>query len=74
MLDIDPDFLCHRQNLVTSVKPLVQRRRRHNEEKQQTVREETYKLLKVNHIREIQYPDWLANVVIVKKSSGKWRM
>ena len=25
-------------------------------------------------IREVYYPDWLANVVMVKKASGKWRM
>uniref|UniRef100_A0A2N9H0V5 RNase H type-1 domain-containing protein n=1 Tax=Fagus sylvatica TaxID=28930 RepID=A0A2N9H0V5_FAGSY len=27
-----------------------------------------------NFIREVFYPDWLANVVMVKKSTGKWRM
>nr|KYP59183.1 Transposon Ty3-I Gag-Pol polyprotein [Cajanus cajan] len=26
------------------------------------------------HVREIQYPTWLANVVMVHKSNGKWRM
>ena len=26
------------------------------------------------HIREIQYPEWLANVVLMKKANGKWRM
>jgi len=36
--------------------------------------EETEKLLRVDHIREIQYPEWLANMVLVKKASGKWRM
>ena len=25
-------------------------------------------------IREVYYPDWLANVVMVKKASGKWRI
>ena len=25
-------------------------------------------------IREVYYPDWLANVVIVKKANGKWRI
>ena len=30
--------------------------------------------MKVGHIREIQYPEWLANVVLVKKASRKWRM
>jgi len=30
--------------------------------------------LSTGHIREIQYPEWLANIVLVKKASGKWRM
>jgi len=30
--------------------------------------------LKAAHIREIQYPTWLANVVMVKNSNGKWRI
>jgi len=38
------------------------------------IKEETYKLLRVGHIMEIQYPEWLANVVLVKKANGKWRM
>ena len=25
-------------------------------------------------IRDVQYPDWLANVVVVKKKNGKWRV
>jgi len=30
--------------------------------------------LSIGHIREIQYLEWLANVVLVKKANGKWRM
>jgi len=30
--------------------------------------------LSAGHIREIQYPEWLANVVLVKKANEKWRM
>jgi len=30
--------------------------------------------LNADHIREIQYPEWLANVVLLKKTNGKWRM
>jgi len=30
------------------------------------------KLLQVRFIREKYYPDWLANIVMVKKSSRKW--
>ena len=36
--------------------------------------EEVEKLLTAGFIREVYYPEWLANVVIVKKSNGKWRM
>jgi hypothetical protein len=31
-------------------------------------------LLKAQFIEEVYYLDWLANMVMVKKSNGKWRM
>ena len=31
-------------------------------------------LLNANHIRKIQYPKWLTNVVLVRKANCKWRM
>ena len=36
--------------------------------------EEVTKLLMAGFIREVYYPDWLANAVLVKKANGKWRM
>ena len=36
--------------------------------------EEVEKLLTTGLIREVYYLEWLANVVMVKKSNGKWRM
>jgi len=56
------------------VRPVRQRRRKFNEERCLVMKEETQKLLSAGHIREIQYPEWLANVVLVKKANGKWRM
>uniref|UniRef100_A0A2N9GLE6 Uncharacterized protein n=1 Tax=Fagus sylvatica TaxID=28930 RepID=A0A2N9GLE6_FAGSY len=35
---------------------------------------EVDKLLTAGFIREVYYPEWLANVVMVKKPNGKWRM
>ena len=35
---------------------------------------EVKKLLATNFIREVYYPEWLANVIMVKKANGKWRM
>ena len=36
--------------------------------------DEEDKLLIAGFIREVYYPDWLANVVLVKKANEKWRM
>ena len=36
--------------------------------------DEVNKLIAANFIREVHYPEWLANVVMVKKANGKWRM
>ena len=36
--------------------------------------EEVEKLLTTGFIREVYYPKWLASIVMVKKSNGKWRM
>jgi len=43
-------------------------------ERRLVIREKMQKLWKAGHIREIQYPEWLANVVLVQKANGKWRM
>ena len=36
--------------------------------------EEVEKLLTARFIQEVYYPEWLANVVMVKKSNEKWSM
>jgi len=58
----------------TKVRPVIQRRKKFNDERRLVIREETQKQLSAGHIREIQYPEWLANVVFVKKANRKWRM
>ena len=62
---INPNFLCHRLIVDEKVRPVVQRRRKFNEERHLIIREETQKLLNASHIREIQYLEWLENVVLV---------
>jgi hypothetical protein len=44
------------------------------EEKMQAVMAELQRLLNVGFIREVTYPEWLANIVMVKKKNGKWQM
>jgi hypothetical protein len=43
-------------------------------ERASIVMEEVSRLLAAGAIREIQYPSWLSNTVVVKKKNGKWRM
>ena len=38
------------------------------------VMDEVNKLLSANFIREVYYPEWLANVIMVKIANGKWRI
>ena len=35
------------------------------------IKDEVQKLMVAKFIREVYYPDWLANVVMVKKANGK---
>ena len=55
-------------------KSVQQRRRAFAPERDQAVTEEVTKLLTACFIREVYFPDWLVNVVLVKKANGKWRM
>ena len=43
-------------------------------EQNQVIMDEVNKLLAVGFIHEVYYSDWLANVILVKKANGKWRM
>ena len=43
-------------------------------ERDNAIKEEVQKLTLAKSIWEVYYPDWLANVGIVKKAKGKWRM
>ena len=63
--------MTYKLNVDMSVKPIRKKKRRHVPERQITISDKVDKLLKVSFIREIYYPDWLSNVVLVKKSSGK---
>ncbi|KAL5557475.1 hypothetical protein UlMin_039711 [Ulmus minor] len=55
-------------------KPIKQKRRSFNPERYAAINAEVEKLVEAGSIREVQYPEWVANVVLVKKSSGKWRV
>ena len=71
---IDPSVITQRLNTNPSFKPVKQKRRSLAPERQKAINEEVGKLLQARAIREVEYPEWLANVVLVKKANGKWRL
>ncbi|XP_073153008.1 uncharacterized protein [Henckelia pumila] len=50
--------------------PIKQNKRHFGPEKDKVIKKEVDDLLKAGHIREVQFPTWLSNVVLVLKSSG----
>ena len=66
--------ITHRLNVSPSFRLVKQKRRSFALERQKAINEEVGKLFQANAIREVEYPEWLANVVLVKKANGKWRL
>uniref|UniRef100_A0A2N9GEV7 Uncharacterized protein n=1 Tax=Fagus sylvatica TaxID=28930 RepID=A0A2N9GEV7_FAGSY len=64
----------HRLNTDPHSKPVQQKARRSAPVHAEAVQKEVEKLLQAGAIREIQYPTWLSNTVVVKKKNGKWRV
>ena len=71
---IDTTIITHKLNVSPSFKPVKQKRRSFAPERQKAINEEVDKLLQAGAIREVEYLEWLANVVLVKKANGKWRL
>nr|CAN81979.1 hypothetical protein VITISV_032721 [Vitis vinifera] len=74
MKGIHPSIASHRLNVFSTARPVRQRIRRFHPDRQRVIRNEIDKLLEAGFIREVSYPDWLANVVVVPKKEGKWRV
>ena len=70
-LGIDLNFICHHLNVDPSVTPKKQPPRRPSKEHTDTIRDKVRKLKQVRAIKEVLYPEWLANTMVVKKKSGK---
>ncbi|CAJ2661849.1 unnamed protein product [Trifolium pratense] len=74
MPGIDPEVACHQLTLDPRASAVVQRRRKQSPEKTEAAEKAVKDLLEANFISEARYTTWLSNVVLVKKSNGKWRM
>ena len=74
MLGFDRKIIQYCLNVNLECKPVQQKRRIFASKRNKVVTEEVEKLVEANFMKEVFYPDWLANMVMVKKSNDKWRM
>jgi hypothetical protein len=71
---VNRDVIEHLLNVDPSFRPRKQRLQKISEDKAEGARNEVKRLLSAYVIKEVTYPEWLANTVMVKKANGKWRM
>lgn len=74
MPSILANIIQHHLNVDSKKKPIQQRRRVFAPKRNKAVMDEMEKLLTTKFIKEVYYFEWLANVVMVKKVNGKWRI
>ena len=74
MPGIHPSVASHRLNILPSSRSVWKKVRRFHPDKQRIIQDEVDKLLDVGFIRKVKYSEWLANMVVVPKKEGKWRV
>ena len=67
---VDPSFICHHLNVNPSVTPKKQPPWRLSKDHFDAVKNEVMKLKQAGAIKEVFYPKWLANTVVVKRRMG----
>jgi hypothetical protein len=68
------DAIEHRLQVSPRARPKKQKLRKMSEEKMEAAKAEVQRLLVVAFIWEVAYPQWMANVVMVRKKNSKWHM
>ncbi|XP_055960634.1 uncharacterized protein LOC130015110 [Mercurialis annua] len=74
IVGINPKVASHKLNVIPGSVPKVQKKRRFTEERQKIIADEVNILEAADFIHEVFYPEWVANIVLVKKANGKYRM
>ena len=68
------EVIEHVLRLILGSKPAKQRLRCFDDERHRAIGEEIAKLLAARFIREVYHSNWLANPILIKKKTMKWRM
>ncbi|XP_075655184.1 uncharacterized protein LOC142625402 [Castanea sativa] len=71
---VDPKFITHKLNVDPTLPPKKQKSRRSAKQHVEAVKQEVKKLKLAATIKEVYFPVWLFNTVVVKKKNNKWRV
>jgi hypothetical protein len=74
LIGVSREVIEHRLQVNPNAKCKKQKLHKISEEKIEASKAEIQHLLDVGFIREVKYPQWLANVMMVCKKNGKWWM
>jgi len=69
-----PSFIYHHLNVNPFVNSKKQPPRRSSKDHSDAVKNDVMKLKQTGAIKEVFYPEWLANTIVVKKKNEKWRV
>ncbi|CAL2255799.1 unnamed protein product [Prunus armeniaca] len=72
MPDISPDIISYRLNINPAIRPVRQKCRAYDPERYEAIKAEVDKLSSIGFIKEVDYPTWLANVLMVRKPKKGW--
>jgi hypothetical protein len=68
------EVIEHKLSIDPAFKSIKQKERRYTPERHKTIQLEVNKLLEDGFIRSVDYPSWLANLILIEKPNGSWRM
>jgi hypothetical protein len=74
LVGVSRAIIEHSLGIDPSVRPKKQRLRKMSDEKTEAAKAKVRRLLEAKFIEPVAYPTWFANIMMVQKKCGKWRM
>jgi hypothetical protein len=72
LMGVSREIIEHKLQVHLGAKPMKQKLHKMSEEKVEPMKDEVQGLPDAGFIREVTYPQWLANLVMVRKKNEKW--
>jgi hypothetical protein len=71
MPEVPQELIEHSLDVSKTAKPIKQKLRLFAQDKKEAIRVEVNQLLATGFIKEVYHPEWLANLVLVRKKNNE---